>query len=401
MKRKLRVCLLWHNLESNNFGVSALSISHISMLMEAAELVGIDLEVDTMGSAANSTSKVRLELEKQHGLRLRHINFSIRKLLRDAIKSKVSWLRLAYAYDLVLDLGEGDSFSDIYGWKRFSAHLLSKFICLIGMTPLIISPQTIGPFKSPLARAFASVVLKRAHLVYARDQSSARFAQELGADVQATADVAFSLPYEASSNSISSSDKLAGVNVSGLLLNGGYTGSNQFGLECDYESFCKNLVEGLLKRGFIVHLISHVICRDEKVEDDLRACKYIKSLFEDDVRVVVAPEFDTAITAKSYISGMNLFFGSRMHATIASLSSGVPTIPIAYSRKFAGVFGILGYDHTLDARKMTDEQLVAKALDIVDSDISSLVIDAKNALGESTKLNGEYVRSLKEVLENV
>ena len=35
---------------------------------------------------------------------------------------------------------------------------------------------------------------------------------------------------------------------------------------------------------------------------------------------------------------MNFFIGSRMHATIAAFSSNVPVFPLAYSRKFNGLF---------------------------------------------------------------
>lgn len=37
-----------------------------------------------------------------------------------------------------------------------------------------------------------------------------------------------------------------------------------------------------------------------------------------------------------------------MHATIAAFTSGVPTIPVAYSRKFAGFFGSLSYPVLVD-----------------------------------------------------
>ena len=37
-----------------------------------------------------------------------------------------------------------------------------------------------------------------------------------------------------------------------------------------------------------------------------------------------------------------------MHATIAAFSSGVPVVPMAYSRKFDGVFGTLGFDRSVD-----------------------------------------------------
>lgn len=51
-----------------------------------------------------------------------------------------------------------------------------------------------------------------------------------------------------------------------------------------------------------------------------------------------------------------------MHATIAAFSSGVPVLPMAYSRKFNGLFcDTLKYQHILDMKVSMEES----ALEIV------------------------------------
>jgi polysaccharide pyruvyl transferase WcaK-like protein len=67
---------------------------------------------------------------------------------------------------------------------------------------------------------------------------------------------------------------------------------------------------------------------------------------------IVAPRFKTPQEAKSYISGLDFFAGARMHACIAAFSSGVPVLPMAYSRKFSGLFGSLGYELVADCRTL-------------------------------------------------
>lgn len=47
-----------------------------------------------------------------------------------------------------------------------------------------------------------------------------------------------------------------------------------------------------------------------------------------------------------------------MHACIAAFSSGVPVLPIAYSRKFAGLFGSLGYDQLADCKKQDADEIL-------------------------------------------
>ena len=54
---------------------------------------------------------------------------------------------------------------------------------------------------------------------------------------------------------------------------------------------------------------------------------------------------------KGIISLCDFFIGSRMHSCIAALSQGIPTVGIAYSKKFIGVFESAGVgEFVIDAR---------------------------------------------------
>ena len=55
-----------------------------------------------------------------------------------------------------------------------------------------------------------------------------------------------------------------------------------------------------------------------------------------------------------------------MHACIGALSAGTPVVPVAYSRKFSGLFGLLGYDHVLPMHGTTKEQALSFALERID-----------------------------------
>ena len=52
-----------------------------------------------------------------------------------------------------------------------------------------------------------------------------------------------------------------------------------------------------------------------------------------------------------------------MHACIAAFSSGVAVVPMAYSRKFAGVFGSLGYPHVADCQNSTAERIMESVIE--------------------------------------
>lgn len=71
--------------------------------------------------------------------------------------------------------------------------------------------------------------------------------------------MAFYLPFSSQPKRNKDGKKHIGINVSGLLWNGGYTGHNEFGLKCDYKEYTIELIKELLSSGnFMVHLIAHV-----------------------------------------------------------------------------------------------------------------------------------------------
>lgn len=129
---------------------------------------------------------------------------------------------------------------------------------------------------------------------------------------------------------------------------GGYADGDKLG-GGDYPDLIRRLIRHFTETlpGIELHLVPHVIVAEGpmQVEDDQRASAALAREFPD---VVLAPAFASPSEAKSYIAGMDFFAGARMHACIAAFSSGVPVVPMAYSRKFAGLFGSLGYDRTVD-----------------------------------------------------
>src|SRR5690606_24264463 len=54
-------------------------------------------------------------------------------------------------------------------------------------------------------------------------------------------------------------------------------------------------------------------------------------------RITMIPRTFNAAQIKAVISRLRFFIGARTHSTIAALSSGVPTISIAYSVKARGI----------------------------------------------------------------
>ncbi|MEM7777761.1 MAG: polysaccharide pyruvyl transferase family protein, partial [Pseudomonadota bacterium] len=210
------------------------------------------------------------------------------------------------------------------------------------------------PFDTWWARTLARYAMSRSRTVVVRDAQSTAFLKELGVrtDVLEATDVAMRLPYARPGPKTSETVRV-GLNVSGLLMSGGYSRSNQFGLMGDYPTLIRRILTWFQEQPDTeVHLVGHVQSETQPVEDDQRAGEALAAEFPGSI---VAPVFHSPSEAKSYIAGLDFFMGARMHATIAAFSSGVPVVPMAYSRKFRGVFSTLGYEHVADMKTETPD----------------------------------------------
>lgn len=350
----LRIGLTWHSLNSDNLGVGALTLAHMVILQEIADGLGVHPQFVIMGWTDPKPFYSMPENAEVVNLRM-----------KDFIKPKGGLFSQFRACDLVFDIGAGDSFADIYGTKRFGTVWASKAICLMAGRPLILSPQTIGPFNKPLFRAMAKWVMRRATALASRDDLSTAFLRTMydGPIIEAS-DVALRLPFDTAKKT--PSDKIrVGLNVSGLLFNGGYNRDNQFGLQSDYAALIRRLVTDIAARDDVeLHLVGHVISDTIPVEDDYQVCQALAAEFPG---TVLAPKFADPIAAKTYISGMDFFAGARMHACIAAFSSGVPVLPMAYSRKFAGLFGSMGYDLLADCQADEADVIVQKFFEALEA----------------------------------
>ena len=89
-----------------------------------------------------------------------------------------------------------------------------------------------------------------------------------------------------------------------------------------------------------------------------------------------------------------------MHACIAALSSGVPVAPLAYSRKFAGLFGSLGYHATIDLKTETTDAAYAKVLDAL-ARRAELSVEAGHVRDRALQRLAGYKDFLVELLGEV
>lgn len=386
--RPIRVCLIMHSTRSDNLGVGALTLSEVAILRDIAARIGRAVEITVLDWKDARAPYVS-------GPDIRVIDLDGRFLINPA-----GFFAAVRRADLVLDIGAGDSFADIYGAARLKRIFAMKFLTHLARTPLVVAPQTIGPFTRGWSKRLARLSLNRSALVATRDAKSTAALAGLGyrgAVVEAS-DVALRLPYDPPGPRPEGAPRV-GINVSGLLMAGGYTGKNELGIALDYPALIRDLIAAFQARGAEVHLVPHVIVRQGRMvgEDDRRATL---ALAEEFPGTVLAPAFESPSEAKTYIAGLDFFMGARMHACIAAFSSGVPVVPMAYSRKFAGLFGALGYDHTVDCTAETQAAIQDKILAAFEAR-AQLAAEAAAALARGRSKLALYEAALQRLMERV
>ena len=102
-------------------------------------------------------------------------------------------------------------------------------------------------------------------------------------------------------------------------------------------------------------------------------------------RTRIAPSTLDEREVKWLISHMDWFCGTRMHSTIAALSTGVPTAATAYSDKTLGVFASCGVeDQVIDPRRLPTEAVIDRLVDSFEAtlqtgDVLTTTIDGVKA----------------------
>lgn len=329
--KAIKIGLLWHSPNSGNLGVGALTVANMAIVRSVAAELELVPRFTIIGMRDDGAVYVSPE------------DADVFVMNSRTLVDPRGAFRVIGEQDCILDIGAGDSFADIYGFRRFLFLWLTKMQAIARRVPLVLSPQTIGPFTRSPYRQLASMALKRADSILARDKTSLDALRDLAprANGKLSVDVAFALPYVDRSAERGGERLRVGVNVSGLLYNEAESGRNRFGLSVDYAQLMRRFIAQLDARPDVeVHLLPHATAEAYAWDDDGRVSDKLAAEFPRSVRV---PNFTNPSDAKSYISSLDFLVAGRMHACIGAFSSGTPVVPVAYSRKFSGLFGLLAY----------------------------------------------------------
>lgn len=385
----MRIALLGASFDTDNLGVAALACGTVSSICCSHP----DAQISLIDYAKNPSTYGVLHARGVVFVDLVNIRFSWRLYLRNniallilaalflkAIPSRKWRLRLGgmnrtirsmQQADFACSIAGGDSFSDIYGLGRLVYVSLPQLLALLLDRPLVLVPQTLGPFQGLPAKMIARFILTRARVAYSRDIEGMTAARNLlngsRARLEFGYDMGFGLEPGIRSERIPAALQspepdvpVVGLNVSGLLYMGGYTRGNMFGLKADYPAMMGTLVELFVRRhGCRLMLLPHVYGNSES---DLEACREIwhRAGTECRSRLILVDGVYDQHEIKALAGKCDFFVGSRMHACIAALSQAVPAVGLAYSRKFRGVFASIGMEElVVDLRDLDHEGALA------------------------------------------
>jgi polysaccharide pyruvyl transferase WcaK-like protein len=260
---------------------------------------------------------------------------------------------------------------------------------------------SVGPFSSSRKfEAKAASHLRDVTLIFARENYTVDYLESIGvhSNVVKVADPAFLL--EPKSCEVDERVMRAlrsgaiGINLSPIL-------GRRMTLDVPWEEHAAKCVTEVLKTLDVqILLVPHVFGPGQN--NDLAFLQRVHSrLAEEADRCSVVKGDYTASELKWIISQLRGFVGARTHATIAAISSAVPTLSIAYSQKARGlnaeIFG--SEEWVLELRELKPTGFASRIKDL-DSRRHLIASDLARRIPVVRAEAGQAVRILRTIVAN-
>ena len=340
---KKYVVISGFNVHDNNGGSAALAYGSIAFcilnnyLKEGQEILGLSYTKRPWEIGKSCVEKYRIS-NKMWTRRVIKVSAYEHKLFRlfGVLMPFTHYGKIVHEIDAVAAINGGDGFSDIYNTETFYERLPDIIFAIKAKIPLIILPQTLGPFKLNENLQLGQKILKYAKNVYVRDSVFIKELERMGINYSLTKDLSYYMDPEPVEYGVK--ENSVGLNVSGLCYSNNFRSlSGQFDA---YPKLIDMLISNFQDKGKTVYLIPHSYHygNPEKNNDDIEACKIVYERHENKKNLFFINENLTPPQVKYIISQMSFFIGSRMHANFAAIYTGVPVFGLAYSWKFEGAF---------------------------------------------------------------
>ena len=251
--------------------------------------------------------------------------------------------------DIVVDLS-GDMQTESYGPHVAYSHFIPLALAIAMNKPVILCAQSIGPFK--WTASIARFLFNRVDMITVRDRISETYLEgmKIKSPVIYTADMAFLLEPSTADHVDKIFEKegipkdlgpLLGVSVSGLIATH-FLKHNPLSAKTDFYRFMAAELDTVIEKldmdcVFVAHVTG-----PSKIKDDRKAADRVRKHMMYAHRSYVLRGDYRPEELKGIISRFWIHTGSRMHASIAAVTTSVPVASIAYSHKTPGVMAQFG-----------------------------------------------------------
>lgn len=300
--------------------------------------------------------------------------------------------------DVVLSVG-GDNYTDDYVdyYDPLRYYLQLNRMVKNHNKKLVIWGASVGPFKKQERMKYVVESMNLADLLTIREGRSFKYLHEIGVrNVRRVADPAFLLSTETVDDPVLDVMKdyeFLGFNISPLIAD--YLSDR--GKDYVVNECATFLDELLSDRDIRVLLVPHVLS-DNPSHNDRLFMEAVRERMKNASLCHLPIKDHNSRQLKFLISKCRYFMGARTHATIAALSTGVPTISIGYSQKALGinedVFG--SSDFVLNYKNFTAASLRERFDSLVtrESDIRQCLAKVMPGIKDLAWKNVTYLEEL-------
>ena len=296
--------------------------------------------------------------------------------LTKAKSSKSNFWDCFLSSDLILDLS-GDSLSSDYSNFSLATLALPLLIARLLKKPYMICAESVGPFSNNVTHKLLIALLKEASVITTRERLTDKILNDLGIyrNIVPTQDLAFALKPASDirvkeiceKEEINPELSWIAMSISGLISHYAFKNLPPDQRRTAYLIAMSELADYIVTEyGYNLIFIPHVVIPNQNSDLNISLAVYERMRHKEKAVVVKGDYLGNEL--KGIIGLCDILIGSRMHATIASLSQCIPTITYVYNHKTLGINGeIMGQqDCLIDIRSINDSQLFTESKKKVD-----------------------------------
>jgi len=286
----------------------------------------------------------------------------------------------------------GISFVD--GREKFLIfNILSILPALALGVPVVKVAQAMGPFKRPLNRIAAKLVLPRLRLIVARGAVTREYLDSLGlANVVNGSDVAFSLRTGAAERA-----RIAGFLPPPGRRVIGVSPSQVVWKLCEaknipYLETLRRCVEKWTGEGCECVVFPHSARKGSAKthNNDLPLLRRFAAMLPESGHIRVIEEELSAGELRMLIGSCDLLVASRFHAIISAMATGVPAVVIGWSHKYAEVLAPFGLEEYVVPYDSVSEGVICEKVRLVEADREALAARIRVVAAEVAAGNDRF-----------